>query len=296
MRTLLLEPKTEGYPPDFLLARLRGRRAVVDVASGRQRELTDPWSALQTELCWLFKTMDRKLRCKFGLGFLYFELRRLLIALRRLSGRSREGLAQLAVQPLLKRELIRQLQGAQEVADAVRVLDAALAPAAGDTAQLETVLAEQGYRQMEAQLVDSFFLAAATETREPVLRAYFGDLIDLHNLLTLLKSRRWQLPESPTLLPGGTHPPEKWQALQRAGREPELHKAISQISGSSSVDPESIEHTLLSRIRHKLQRQARAEPEAFLLLDYIWSRYLHARNLGLQHWAGGQLAAWEKLG
>lgn len=297
MWRLLLEPKTDGYPSDYLLARLRGRRRETSAAvAGRQRKLIEPWSSFQTELCWLFKTMDRKLRREFGLCFLYFELRRLLLALRRLSGRSREGLAQLAAESLLKRELIRQLQAVDDVAAAVRVLDAALEQDTHVAPQLEYILAGQGHRQMEEKLIDIFFHAAVTESRNPVVREYFADLVDLHNLLSLLKSRRWNLPETRPLLAGGTHTPEQWQALQRVGREPQLIKAIGRISGSEGFDAQSVEHAMLSRISHKLHRQARAEPESFLLLDYLWARYLHARNLGLQHWAGGQLAAWEKLG
>ena len=297
MWALLLEPKTDGYPSDFLLARLRGRRReLADVGSSRQRELVDPWSLLQDELCWLFKNMNRKMRQEFGYCFLYFELRRLLNALRRLSGRSREGLTRLAVQSLLNRDLTRQLQAVEEVVDAVRLLDVLLEQESGVAPQLENILAEQGYRQMEEQLTNLFFLAVVKQTQSPALRGYFGSLIDLHNLLSILKARRWKLSETATLLAGGAHSPEQWQVLLRVGREPQLHKAIGRISGVEGFDAESVEHALLGKIHHTLHRQARAEPEAFLFLDYLWERYLQARNLGLQRWAGGQLAAWEKLG
>ena len=297
MWALLLEPKTDGYPSDFLLARLRGRRReLADVGSSRQREPGDPWFLLQAELCWLYKTMNRRMRREFGFCFLYFELRRLLNALRRLSGRSREGLVQLASQSLLNRDLIRQLQMADEVVDAVRLLDALLEQKSGVAPQLENILADQGYQQMEEQLTNLFYITVVKQTRVPALQEYFGNLIDLHNLLSILKTRRWKLPEPATVLAGGTHTPEQWHALLRTGREPQLHKAIGRISGVEGFDAESVEHALLGKIHHTLHRQARAEPEEFLLLDYLWERYLQARNLGLQRWAGGQLAAWEKLG
>jgi hypothetical protein len=297
MRRLLLEPKTEGYPTDFLLARLRGRRREsIDVSARRLRESTDPWSSLQSELCWLFRTMDRKMRREFGFCFLYFELRRLLNALRRLSGRNRDGIVQLAIEPLLHRDLIRQLQTAKEILDAVRVLDVALEEKAAVAPQLEKIMTEQGYRQMEERLVTLFFQSAVSWSRKPILHKYFSELVDLHNVLSILKFRRWNLSGQQKLLPGGTYSPEKWQVLQRVDREPQLLKVIGQISGSEEFDTQSVEHSLLCRIHHRLHRQARAEPESFLFLDYLWECYLRAKNLGLQQWAGGQLAAWEKLG
>ena len=294
MRRLLFEPKSEGYPADFLLARIRGRRrSSFDVSVGRSREPLEPWSILQTELYWLFKTMNRTMRREFSFCFLYFELRRLLTALRRLSGRSREGIAQLAVQSLLNRDLLRQLQNADDVVEAVRLLDITLEQ---ETSQLETVLAEQGYRQMEEHLLEMFFTAGVKQARGEVLRGYFRDLIDLHNVLSILKGRRWKLPESDSVLSGGTFTPEQWYQFLRVGCEPQLHKAIGRISGVEGFEAESVEHALLSRISQKLHRQARTEPESFLFLDYLWLRYLQTRNLGLQRWAGDQLAAWERLG
>jgi hypothetical protein len=296
MQRLLLDLKTVGYPRDFLLARLRGRRRLwPNISGGQQRKPVDPWPAMQTELCWLYRTMDQKTRQEFGLCFLYFELRRLLIGLRRLAGRSREGLAQLTVQPLLNRKLVSQLQGATEVADAARTLEAALAKERLPALQLEQILTEQGHRQMEEALVDNFFHFAMTTTKKPALRSYFGHLVDLHNLLTILKVRRWRLPDQP-LLAGGTHTPEQWQVLQREGQELKLRQTIGRISGSEEFDAESVEHGMLSKMQKRLHRQARTEPEPSLILEYIWAHYLHTRNLGLQRWTGEQLAAWERLG
>lgn len=297
MQRLLVDLKTDGYPLDFLLARLRGRRQLWSGVSGkRQRISIDPWQARQAELCWLYKTMDRETRQEFGPCFLHFELRRLLIGLRRLAGRSQEGIDQLAEQPLLNRKLIRRLQSALDVTDAVRILDAALSDDSHTASRLEKVLTEQGHRQMEEQLIDLFFQSVTARPKRPPLRSYFGQLIDLQNLLTILKTRRWQIPESRPLLDGGTFTPRQWQSLQRPGQELKLRETIERVSGSENFDAESVEHALLGRIQRRLHRQARAEPESFLLLDYLWALDLQARNLGLQRWAGDQLAAWEKLG
>lgn len=294
MHRLLFEPNIEGYPADFLLARIRGRRrGALEVGGRMRRESLEPWAILRAELYWLFNTMNRTMRREFGFCFLYFELRRLLTALRRLSGRSREGMTQLAVQSLLNRELLRQLQNADDVIDAVRLLDITLQQ---ETPQLETLLVEQGHRRMEGRLLELFFAAATAQTKKKALRGYFRDLIDLHNLLSILKGRRWKLPEPATILSGGTLTPEQWHQSLRVGHEPQLYKAISRISGVEGFDAESVESALLSRIGQKLHRQARSEPGSFLVLDYLWLRYLQTRNLGLQRWAGDQLAAWERLG
>jgi hypothetical protein len=297
MHRLLLELKTEGYPRDFLIARLRGRRQLwLKVTGGQQRKQADPWPAMQGELYWLYRTMDRKTREEFALCFLYFELRRVLIALRRLAGRNREGLAQLAVLPLLNRELVRQLQGAADVRDAVRLLDASLVNVKTASVHLEPILVEDGQRQMEEALVDTLFNSALHMGSGPALRSYFGQLVDLHNLLSILKTRRWELTEQRPLLPGGTHTPQQWQALLRPGQELKLRLAANRISGSDQFDAESVEHAMLGRILTTLHRRARAEPDPFLIFNYLWALYLHTRNLGLQRWGGDQLAAWEKLG
>jgi hypothetical protein len=297
MQRLLLNLKSEGYPFDFLLARLRVRRQVWSGITGRQhRTRVVPPLSKQAELRWLYKTMDQKARQEFGLCFLYFELRRLLIALRCLVGRNKDGVEQLAEKSLLNHILIRQLQSASEVADAVRILDAALNDTSHTFPRLEKVLVEQGYRQMEEQLVDLFFQTVVVSPKSPALRNYFCQLIDLQNLLSVLKNRRWQLSESRPLLVGGSLSPPQWQSLQRSDQELKLHQTIEQISGIDSFDAPSVERAFLGQIQHRIHRQAQANPESFLLLDYIWALNLHTRNLGLQHWAGDQLAAWEKLG
>lgn len=297
MRRLLLDLKTDGYPLDFLLARLRGRRRAWSTATGRHsRQPVDPWPALQSELHWLYKTMPRKTRREFAFCFLYFELQRLLTGLRLLAGRNREGMNRLVEQSLFDRDLLRQLQKVREVNDATRLLDTALSDENGSGLQLEQTLTDQGQRKMEERLIDAFFHEADSRNRRPALRRFFSQLVDLHNLLALLKSRRWQLPEDRPLLPGGTQTPEQWQALQRPGQELKLRRSIGRISGIEEFEPESVEHAMLGRIQRRLHRQARTQPDPYLVLDYLWSHYLHTRNLGLQRWAGDQLAAWEKLG
>lgn len=297
MKRLLRDLKNDGYPLDFLLARLRGRRPLWPKhLTNRQREQIDPWMSRQTELYWLYKTMNRTARYQFGLCFLHVELRRLLIALRRLSGRSREGLEQLSEQSLLNQKFLRRLQRAADVADAARLLDSELDHTTCTAPRLEKTLTEQGQRQMEEQLFDTFFRFVVSRACKPAVRCYFAHLIDLRNMLSILKSKRWQLAEWPPFLAGGSLTPEQWRLLQRPGQELRLRQAILRISGSDGFDAESVEHAFLGRVQRRLHRQARAEPEAFLLLDYLWARDLHTRNLGLQRWAGDQLAAWEKIG
>jgi len=297
MHRLLLDLTTAGYPRDFLLARLHGRRQRRSRRTGRMGEpLTDPWSTRQKELCWIYKTMDQKTRREFGLCFLYFELRRLLIALRRLAGQSREGLEQLKREPLLNRQLVRSLQGAATVVDAARRLDAALTEKNRPAPRLEQIFLEQGGRKMEEHLVNLFFCFSLSREHKAPLRHFFAQLIDLQNLLALLKSQRWELPEPPVLLPGGTYTPQQWQVLLRPGQELKLRQTVKRLSGSAEFSAESVEHAVSGRILRSLHRQARSVPDPFLILYYLWAGYLQTRNLGLQHWGGEQLAAWERFG
>jgi hypothetical protein len=240
--------------------------------------------------------MDQKTRREFGLCFLYFELRRLLIALRRLAGQSREGLEQLEREPLLNRQLVRSLQGAATVVDAARRLDAALTEKNRPAPRLEQIFVEQGGRKMEEQLVNFFFRFALAREHKAPLRHFFGQLIDLQNLLALIKTQRWKLPEHPVFLPGGTHTPQQWQALLGPGQELKLRQTVKRLSGSAEFSAESVEHAVSGRILRSLHHQARSVPDPFLILYYLWGEYLQTRNLGLQHWGGEQLAAWERFG
>src|SRR5512136_906202 len=102
---LLREIAADGFPTDYLLARIRGRRVALAARWGAARAhglppgTTDAqiWEALLAEFEWLYAQMNRPLRQRLAPVFGLFELKTIVLCVRsRAAHRSSEIAALLA--------------------------------------------------------------------------------------------------------------------------------------------------------------------------------------------------------
>lgn len=285
MKALVTYPQA-GYPTDYLLSRVRGRRTalVTDwpalLAAGTPPVETEEAirQSLQAEFVWLFRQMNQPLRRLFAPVFLTFELRTVAQCLRH-QEREPQMNERLLARSLLAAELQRALRRPGDLAQAVATVAAAFTPPGTARGELEKAYAADGLPAFEIALAGVWFERALRESRHPHIRRFLQRLIDLRNVLLLGKHLRWELTQPPRFLDGGALPLRRLgQAWQQ--RRPQL-LFPAHFAGSATPTTAEAEAALLGTISEELRRASR-QPEAVgLLLDYIWRRRLEAMNLRL---------------
>ena len=301
---LLSRQAYEGYPTEYLLARLRGRRA--DLGSDRLPhrdtiELTDAgaslsyraaaggmteagaWDRMHAEFRWVYRQMNEGLRNTFAPLFLWFEVRTILICLRFRRGGERGKAAGILATSLLAEEIQRVLAGEGEataVIDALAVLLAAIAEPYRD---LGSIFRDRGGREYEQRLVTLYLEQMTDLPLHPVLREFFRSVVDMRNLVTFAKQMRWQLHESGAFIRGGEIPPERIVKALEEGTTAGLVTLLGALPdmGELPAAPGNPEQLLLGWLTKKVRRIGRDPLGIGLVLDYLWKCFVEAHNLSL---------------
>jgi len=286
LTALLCQPMGEGYPTDYLLARVRGRRAAMAAMTRRVPEsVTDAEvrENLRKEFHWVYCQMDLGMRDTFAPLFLWFELRSVIVSLRfRRSGDRRRSAAILAA-GLLAEQVQRALATEGEPAAAAEALAGILAGIAAPCRELGQVFRERGGRTFEERLVLLYLEGVAGGPFHPLAREFFRGLIDMRNLVTLAKQLRWQLQEPEAFARGGTFPQERLAAASRDGTQAALDLLLAALPDMEppavpSLNPEP---SLAAWMTRRLRKLGREPLGIGLVLDYLWRRAVEARNLGI---------------
>ena len=300
---LLRQERTEGYPPEYLLSRVRGRRSrlirdwrpliydasPVDYLSSpqyhgfvRERTAEGMWRALLQEHGWIHRQMDETTRKIFAPYFLYAELRTIFICLRYLEGDKAQRTGEVLNVSLLSNE-VREMLRKGEVREALYGLERlfkALSPA--ETA-LPELYERKGLREVERSLTDRYLSFVLKQPLHAVLREFFIRIIDSRNILALYKSLRVQTAGKGAFLAGGTLKVERLQEILEKGDIFAVAGPIRQTAGVSvsSPDPTQVEVALYRGVTRYLREEGRDPLAAALLLDYLWRASLEVMNLSL---------------
>lgn len=298
----LIQPAREGYPTDYLLARIRRRRrefltdwsagsretvvAELHAVSSRGLSPQQARSRMHQEFRWVYLQMNRRMRETFAPLFLWFEIRTITICLRLLRSGEKEQVAVQLAESLLGQRL-RSIftQGASPFA--VKGALAGLVEAdARQVRQLDAWYREGKGSEYEQRIV-SLYLERVTGGRlHPALEVFFRSLVDLNNLVPLAKQMRWRLPYPPVLIPGGTIGRGRLEKVFKEGDESAIVRVLREEPdpGAPEALPGNLEHYLLCRLTRKVRKLAVDPLGAGLILAYLWECYLEARNSALvQH-------------
>lgn len=294
------------YPPDYLAARIRGRRRylVADwevilsapspleavpatpgrgtlTAGGEERV----WSGLLREWGWVYGEMDGKLRKTFAPVFRWLELRTLIIALRHRSAGENAKAELLLATSLLAEELKR---GVRE-GEPSRVLVAAgdlLAPRGGG--RVRAAYGKEGTAGGERELVSLCLEGGVAGRLHPAVREFCRYLIDRQNLVALYKGLRWRIASPLVFVAGGTL---RLSALEEARGKGDVAAVAPLVRRRCGTEPplsaSGVEKALVDGLSHLLRRRAREGEAVGLVLEYLWRCYTEARNLGVLLHAGG---------
>lgn len=281
---LLAPPPPAELPAEALLARLRARRAALDL-SGESAGGPVPEAAM----AWLHPRLAPPLRSAV-LPYLEIEaIHCLLLALRyRLGGEPvPPGLLH---QPWLAGELAGLLDRPGEVDTVLAALEQWLAGDYSFAAGLLSGYLKQGPGQVEQQLATGILNHALTKARVPVVAMTVRFLVDVRNLLAVLRHWRWRVQAAPSLLAGGEVDAGSLARAWAAGDEDLFRRLAARLDGVAlpDLEPRTAERVLLSGLTRRLHRAGRDPLGVGVIIDYLWRCRVAARNRALQLAAGGE--------
>ena len=290
---LLRDIASDGYPTDYLLARVRARRAVLTAewsairARGLPPGVTDDviWERFLRELGWLRSQANRRLRARVDPMLGLFELKTLVLCLRNKAVQRNAEIARLLAASQVADALRTALSQGADVPAAVAAIAFALEPADGDAGSLRRAYAEAGLKGFETRLTRNYLGCMNHARLRPPVREFFATFIDLRNLMTLYKQLRWEVADAEAFLPGGTIDVPR---LQRIGADKDtagLDLLVREIAGRAApplaTAEGSLETILLGRLSRRIRNLSREEDPVGTVLDYAWRVYIHARNQSL---------------
>ncbi len=295
---LLIKPASEGYPTDYLLARLRGRRQRLGGAPAgpshlRAGERTMPaseaWHTMRAEFRWVHHQMNGEVRQTFIPLFLWFEMRTIILCLRFRRGNDRADTAGLLADSLLSAPARRVLTADSPAPAMVDALASLLVPVAGAYRTIGSIFREQGGRKLEQRLVSLYLERVAGLPLHSTLREFFRGVIDLHNLVTVGKQVRWRLTEPEAFISGGSIPLE--HLVKAAGEEnpAAFMRLLHALPGMAlpTTPTKNPEPHLLNWLTRRIRRSCRDPLDVGVVLYYLWSCFVEARNRSLLHHGEG---------
>jgi hypothetical protein len=293
VRNLLRDDAGGGYPPGYVLARLHGRRAALVMPqagaaadAGGDEQI---WRAFLDELTWLFRQMDARLRDANAPLFGLFEMKTIVLCLRNAALDRVPSQRRLLERSLLSAPLRDILGRRRHVGAIVAALGDALGSLSRAFLELDSRYFEAGLKGCEDALM-RIYLESLAATRLPApTRHFLTRFTDVRNLMALYKHLRWEMEGPVVLIHGGTIDVAAFRDAVIDNDRAALDALVMRAAGVrlSAETERGIETTLLTALSADLKRARREHGGDWLVPEYMWRAYVHARNLAVQHHAAG---------
>ncbi len=287
-------PTPEGYPDDYVVARVCGRRSTMlgnwdallmaarpalparyaQWGGGGPEDAVD--RTLKRELWWAARQMNDRLREVFHPVYVYFELGTLFSSIRYRARRDTEEAVERTLEmSLLSPALKEAIKKAASPAEAVKAAEMAFA--ASSTAYRDVAGAPR-LADAEQGLTDIFLGEAAAGAPHPVIRGFFRAVIDMRNIVSAYKRLRWGTGQAPPLLEGGNI---KTSRIRGLASEAALFSALKGLTGLAVERPSDMDRLFLGRLLAYSREAARSAGAVGVVLDYLLRCHAEARNLRL---------------
>ncbi len=302
--TLLLNPEDRGYPVDYLLSRIRGRRSrlITDWRSliyetepldhlaavryrgvGAEKNPEGVWRRLLEEYGWIYAQMNEPLRKIFRPFFLYSELRTLFMCLRHMKDRKAGKIEYLLSASLLSDAMKKIIETGDDVAAAVAGIERLFLGLSGRFRGLVESFDAEGLRGAEQRLTNTYLVHTVNAKLHPLMKAFFIRIIDSRNIMGLYKAIRLEGKTAPVFVPGGNISEERFSKI--LGREDifEISSLIRKLTGTHIDGPDAtkVELALYKGITRFLKKEGGDPLGLGLILDYLWRCSLEAMNLSV---------------
>jgi ATP synthase C subunit len=305
---LLQNPADRGYPADYLLARIKGRRAglirdwrpfihgtalagspLPEKASGltKAKPRDGTGGILMREYRWVYVQMNRRLRETFYPFFLYAELRTVFACLRRIKDKKTGALDDLLSNSLLSEAVRDVLLVNTDLKSAVAGIESLFSSFSPGFAGLTGVLETGGLRGVEQRVTERFLAEAAGFVPHPVMKTFFSRLIDARNILSLAKFLRFELKTVPSPIPGGTVSGARLTETARTENLASLEALVNEVTGVRLERPEppQVERALYRGMTRWLRRAGRDPFGVAPILDYLWRCSIEAMNMNVLYYS-----------
>ena len=297
MINLLRDVDSPGFPKDYLITRIKGRRAALlanwnaaraqGLSPGTSDELI--WEALLNELEWVYGQMNRRLRECFASVFVLLELKTIVLCLRNKEAGRVSEIDALLTHTLLADSLRQVLSDRSDVRSSITDLMEATAGALPGLREAATAYADHGLRGFEDNLMRGYLAHTVTTQLHPLIRKFLRAFVDLRNVMILYKQLRWGVEDTGAFIEGGMF---KLSRLVQLLASKELHswEELAKEATALKVMPAAasegaLETVLLTSLTERLRQIGRDKDSVGLILDYIWRIYVHARNLAVLYHA-----------
>jgi vacuolar-type H+-ATPase subunit C/Vma6 len=301
---LLDKGKDTEYPPDYLLSRLRGRKArlirdwaplvaspapLEKLAEGHyQRVCSDIsaegiWKALLIEYQWVYYQMNAQLRKIFGPFFLYTELRTIFICLRNLKDMKRAGAKEMLSASLLSEELREILSESADEFAAVREIEERLRRLSGQFIGIAEILRQKGLSGFERELTKRYLTVIVGAGLDPFLQIFFMRLIDARNALALVKLLKLDSMTEHHFIAGGRINIVRLREVLQSRDRSEIARLLRGLTGEE-IDPAEhvkLEAALYRGITRSLKKEGRSTLSTGPIIEYLWRCSIEAMNLSM---------------
>ena len=269
---LLDSTKSAELPREALLARLRSRRAEID--------LVDPVVAGSAEVAvWVYQRLNRRLRRRLEPFFELLALRNLTLQLRYILVGEMPP-ATILSNALLAKPMRQLLVSVAETEALIAQLEAALVADYPFVTGLTVTYRQQGPGGVERQLSDGMLQQGLEKSRDALLKKTLRYLIDMRNCLMLSRLWRWQVKQPPPLTAGGNIDPSNLQRIWASHDSERLARVTERLAGEpmQGGGTTGMEQSLLHGLTGHLKRAGRDPLGLGVIIEYLWRAELAVHN------------------
>ncbi len=301
---LLENPEDRGYPTDYFLSRIKGRRAQLirdwrpfvygaspleSLSSPRYRGFVnvqtpdDIWKYLVREYRWAYIQMNGALRKVFAPFFLYTELRTICICLRQMKEKSAGRTGELLETSLLAEGVKKVLATGEDPAVGVAGIEHIFQSLSPEFGGLKELLDAEGLRGVEQRLTNTYLVYLMSTNLNPIMREFFSRIIDSRNIISLFKYQHLNSAVLPVFLPGGSIPVARLEEIVRKDDLVAVGALVRERTGIKvdQPNPTVIETSLYRGITRYLRQTGKDAFGVGPIMDYLWRCSIEAMNLGI---------------
>jgi vacuolar-type H+-ATPase subunit C/Vma6 len=305
MKDLLLNPENRGYPTDYLLARIAGKRAHLITewkplvlgtlpeghlsphfyAGLSPEDAPDAaWRWLEREYRWVYFQMNETLREIFRPFFMYSDLRILFSCLRHIQNSRRTGMIENILALSLLSEKVRALlKTAGDISSAARGLENLFSSFSVEFGGFAKIADAEGSRGLESALAKRYLAYTVRGKLHPLMKSFFVRIIDARNVMSAYKYLRLDEKTVPSFIAGGSIIRTRYSNIADRKDIFGLISVIKKLTGIRIEKPDAanVENSLYRMITKFLKKQGRQPLGVGLILDYLWRCSLEAMNLSI---------------
>ena len=270
---LLATTQPAELPTDALLARLRCRRAAIDLAADRTNE-APPGEVIE----WVYRRLNRRLRKRLGPFLDLLAMRNLVLALRYLL--AEQDLPVSLRQNTLLAKPLQELIMAPDAETTIVRLESALVKDYPFVDGLAITWRSHGPGGVEQQLASGILQHGLNRSDKGIVSRTLSYLVDMRNCLVIKKYWRWQVNQAPQLTAGGSISVERLTRIWAARDEDRLATLVTKLGGLPTRNLEAInlEQSLINGLTRLLREAGRDPLGVAVVIEYLWKTQLAAHN------------------